>query len=331
MPLVSVIVPCYNEQSTIRLLLDALWAQTFPRPDMEVIIADGMSTDFTRQEISSFQSEHPALMIVVVDNPHKTIPAGLNRAIQSAQGEFIVRLDAHSKPYPDYVARCVNNLQQGLGENIGGVWEIKPGKKGWIAESIAVAAAHPLGVGDARYRIHGRAGPVDTVPFGAYRKNLFELVGLYNTSLQTNEDYELNTRIRATGGTIWLDPEIRSVYYARSSLSALAHQYWRYGYWKAQMLRLYPRTIRWRQVLPPLFVLGIVVLGLLSIWLAPASWLLAAGAGLYGLALFAVGIQTAAKYKKLPYLLGVPLAIAVMHFSWGGAFLWSWVSKVGRT
>ena len=321
MPKVSVIIPCYNEQATIGLLLDALYAQTFPRAEMEVVIADGFSTDGTRAAIAAWAKAHPDLPVRVVDNPRRIIPAGLNRAIAAARGEFIVRLDAHSVPAPDYIERSVAALEQGLGANVGGVWEITPGGKGWIARGIAAAASHPLGVGDARYRYASSAGEVDTVPFGAFRRSLIEQIGAYDESLLTNEDYEFNVRVRAAGGKVWLDPAIRSRYFARPTLAALAKQYWRYGFWKAKMLRRYPNTLRWRQALPPLFVLAFIVLGVLGIFWKPALWLWMAQVGIYALALVAAGIQTAVTRRDPALAIGVPLAIATMHFAWGSAFL----------
>jgi succinoglycan biosynthesis protein ExoA len=320
---VSIIVPCYNEESTIQLLLDALYTQTYPRSFLEVIIADGLSTDRTRQQISSFQITHPDLLVRVVDNPQRTIPAGLNRAIAAAGGNYIVRVDAHSVPQPDYVAGCVSALEQGKGDVVGGIWDIRPGGSGWLARSISAAAAHPLGVGDAHYRHTKRAQIVDTVPFGAYCRALVERVGPFDEALLTNEDYEFNTRVRQAGGTIWLDPAIRSVYFARSTLTALARQYWRYGYWKARMLRRYPGSIRWRQALPPAFILSLIGLLLLAVWLPIARWLLGIEALLYLLILFIVGAQLALKKRDLALLFYVPIAIAVMHLSWGSAFLWS--------
>ena len=148
---VSIIVPCYNEQSTIHLLLNAIHRQTYPRSMMEVVIADGGSTDGTRAAIQDWQAAHPDLQVNLVDNPKKIIPAGLNTAIKAASGEIIVRLDAHSEPQEDYVARSVAALENGLGQNVGGAWDIRPGSEGWIARSIAFAASHPIGVGDARY------------------------------------------------------------------------------------------------------------------------------------------------------------------------------------
>jgi glycosyltransferase involved in cell wall biosynthesis len=322
-PKVSVIVPCYNEQSTIRPLLEALRSQTFPRPEMEVIIADGMSTDRTRQAIASFQNDFPDLEVRLVDNTARTIPAGLNCAIEAARGEFIVRLDAHSKPYPDYVANCVKVHAAGGGDNVGGVWEIQPGAQTWIANSIAVAASHPLGVGDAMYRLAASASEVDTVPFGSYRRTLIEKIGAYNESLLTNEDYEFNTRIRKSGGRVWLDPSIRSIYFSRSTLGELIRQYWRYGFWKWRMLRRFPDTIRWRQALPPLFVLSLIGLALISILFPIASWLFVAELIFYFSVLLLAGAYAAWKHRK-PYLLfGLPLAISAMHFAWGSGFLWS--------
>ncbi|NJN79908.1 MAG: glycosyltransferase, partial [Anaerolineales bacterium] len=147
-PFVSIIVPCYNEEKTIQHLLNGILAQTYPREKLEVVISDGMSTDSTLKAIESFQQSHADLQIRVVVNQAKTIPSGLNQAVRESRGEIIVRLDAHSMPIPEYVQRCVSALQFDKGTNVGGVWEIRPGSNTWIAESISLAAAHPLGVGD---------------------------------------------------------------------------------------------------------------------------------------------------------------------------------------
>jgi glycosyltransferase involved in cell wall biosynthesis len=328
MPSVSIIVPCYNEQGTIRLLLEAICAQTTPIRDMEVIIADGMSTDRTRDEVAQFQKMHSDLAVKLVDNPKRSIPAALNCALDAAQGEHIIRLDAHSVPASDYVARCLENLQAGRGENVGGVWEIRAQGNGLMEQAIALAAAHPFGVGDARYRYTTQAGYVDTVPFGAFRKDTFERFGKFDERLLTNEDYEFNARLRKGGGRIWLDPRIRSTYFARADLGSLSRQYWRYGYWKWRMLRRYPQTLRWRQGLPPLFVLGMLVLLVAALFWTPARWLFAAATAGYLLALMAGSIPAARRHHDPRLVVAVPLAIATMHFSWGLGFLWSLASSV---
>ena len=325
-PKVSVIVPCYNEQSTILSMLKAFRAQTFPRSEMEVVIADGMSTDGTRAAIAGFQNEFPDLEVRVVDNVTRTIPSGVNRAIEAARGEILIRFDGHSKPYPDYVARCIAAHDVGLGANVGGVWEIHPGADTWIAKSIAVAAAHPLGVGDALYRHAQQAAEVDTVPFGSFHRSLIGQVGPFDESLLTNEDYEFNARIRKAGGKIWLDPSIRSIYFARSTLSELIRQYWRYGFWKWRMLRRYPDTLRWRQALPPLFVLSLIVLIIFSISIPLARLLLSVELLLYFSIMSLAGIHAAVRQQKAYLILGLALSVFAMHMAWGSGFLWSIVA-----
>lgn len=319
---VSVIIPCYNEVATIQPLLDALYDQTYPRQAMEVVISDGSSTDGTQAAIEDWQSSHSDLRVTVIVQPSRGIPAALNIALKAAKGAIIVRLDAHSKPNPEYVARSVETLEAGKAENVGGVWDIQPGNKGWIARSIAAAAGHPIGVGDARYRFTNQAGFVDTVPFGAFHRDLLDRIGMFDETLLTNEDYEFNTRVLQSGGRIWLDPGIRSAYMARDTLGTLAKQYWRYGYWKVQMLRRYPETLRWRQALPPVFVAGLALLVLLSPFWKVAIWTLLSVASLYLVILGLAGIQLAIRKKDIFLVPGVPLAIAAMHFSWGTAFLW---------
>jgi glycosyltransferase involved in cell wall biosynthesis len=321
-PKVSIIIPCYNEQATIQMLLSAICEQTFELENLEVIVADGMSTDHTRDEIKFFQENHPDLSIKIVDNPDRNIPSGLNKAIMASEGEYLVRLDAHSVPSKKYVELCVQALDDGLGQNVGGIWEIQASSEGWMSQSIAVAASHPLGVGDALYRVGGEPQTVDTVPFGAFKRSIVEQIGLFDESLLTNEDYEFNARIRKAGGKIWMDPSIKSTYFARSTLRELARQYWRYGYWKVRMLVRYPGTFRWRQ-LAGAFVLSWLVLGILSLRYPIALWLLFFETTIYGSVLTVSSALLASKHKDIYLFIGVPLAIATMHFSWGAAFLWS--------
>ena len=318
-PLVSVIIPCRNEENTIHLVLEALFQQSFPIENMEVVIADGLSTDGTRRAIHAFSKTHPALKIRLVDNPKKIIPAGLNIAIRASNGEIIVRMDAHSLPKADYVQRCVDALLEGKAENVGGIWNIRPQNDIWVARSIAAAAANPLAVGDARYRFTDKAGYVDTVPYGSYKRELFDKIGFFDESLLANEDYEFNTRIRQSGGRIWLDPAIQCTYFARPTYSALAKQYWGYGFWKAQMLKRYPETLRWRQALPPLFVLGLIFLAVLGFCWQPARIVLAVVVGLYLLIQLIPAVRIARKLGNILLSIGIVLATIVMHFSWGTA------------
>jgi len=325
-PFVSIIVPCYNEETTIRHLLDAILAQTYPCAQIELIISDGMSTDRTLEVIAAFQKEHADLAVRVVDNSARTIPSGLNQSIRESRGEIIVRLDAHSMPIPEYVERCVTAHESGKGDNVGGVWDIRAGADTWVAESISFAAAHPLGVGDAMYRLNAKAGAVDTVPFGSFRRILIDKIGAFDETLLANEDYEFNARVRESGGTVWLDPSIRSVYFSRSTLGKLAVQYGRYGFWKFKMLKRYPHTLLWRQALPPLFVLILFVLIVLSLFIGFARYLLVAQLFIYFFALTLAGLKLSIEKNKGFLLFGLPLAISTMHIAWGAGFLWSGIS-----
>ena len=317
---VSLIIPCYNEENTIQDLLAAICEQNFPLADIDVVVSDGMSTDTTRKKIQEFADGVPELKVRVIDNPKRTIPSALNQALKVAEGEYIVRMDAHSYPHPSYIKFCLRDLEAGLGDNVGGVIQIEAANQDWVAQSIAVAAGHPLGVGDARYRTGSKAREVDTVAFGAYHSSLIDRIGGFDESLLSNEDYEFNVRVRKSGGKVWLDPEIKATYIARPTLNALAAQYWRYGYWKLRMLTRYPETIRWRQ-LAGFFVLSWIGLGILSIWLVWARWLLLIEAVIYLSALLFAGIKAALSQNKTYLLLGLPLAISTMHFSWGSGFL----------
>ncbi len=320
---VSVIVPCFNEESTITLLLDAIKKQTFPIERLEVIIADALSTDQTRKKINQYLQKNMDLAVNVIDNPIRTIPSAVNLAVSEAKGEFIVRLDAHSIPNIKYIELCVNALKTGIADCVGGVWDIVPGGQGWIARSIAFAASHPLAVGDAQYRFTNKSGYVDTVPFGAFRKDLFNKIGGFNEKLLTNEDYEFYTRIRKNEGKIWLDPAIRCTYFARKDLSSLVHQYWRYGFWKYRMLVNYPETLRWRQALPPLFVFSVIILILSSPFFRFSRWVLLVLLGCYLIALIGTSFKSSIQKRDPGLFVGMPMAVACMHFSWGIGFLYS--------
>jgi succinoglycan biosynthesis protein ExoA len=327
MPLVSVIIPCYNEQKRIASLLEAIYSQTYPCSEMEVVVADGSSSDGTLARIDEFKNSHPELNILVIENPRRNIPTALNLAIQASRGDIILRIDAHAQPYPDYIERCVESLSIGLGDNVGGIWEILPGDGSWMAASIARAASLPIAVGNASYRHATKPAYVDTVPFGAFKRELFALIGFFDESLLTNEDYEFNTRILESGGRIWLDPGIRCKYFARTTLPELVKQYWRYGYWKGKMLKRYPASIKWRQAIPPLFIMSLILTIITAIirydlWFIPICEI-----AFYCLVLLATSLRIAYMERKPHFLISIPLAVSSMHFSWGLGLLWSMIDR----
>ena len=329
LPQVSVIIPCYNEEKTIVLLLDAIRLQTYPIDKIEVIISDALSKDLTREKIRAYSDSCPELKVCVIDNIKCTIPAGVNTAASAASGDILVRLDAHSEPNPEYIETTVALLMDGKADNVGGIWQIQPGADSPIARAIAIAAAHPLGVGDAKYRTSTIAQYVDTVPFGAFFREKFFAVGGFDESLLANEDYEFNARLQEAGGKIWMDPRIRSKYHARATLGKLAVQYWRYGYWKVKMLERFPKTIRLRQAIPPAFVASIGMFLLLSIFYPFARIILLGELALYSFALLIASLFCCLKRRSLICAL-LPGAIVVMHFTWGAGFMFSLINRKSR-
>lgn len=329
MPEISIIIPCYNEEKTIAQVLAAIQEQSINIRACEVVIADGMSSDKTREVIEIFSNDHPELSIRVIDNPKRYIPTGLNTAIKASEGEYIVRLDAHCVPEKTYIERCITHLKSGTADNVGGIWIIEPGEDTPIAKAIAMAASNVIGTGNAAYRQAGsQEGFVDTVPFGSFKRSLFDKIGMYDETLLSNEDYDFNVRIRNAGGKIYLDPKIECIYFARTTLRSLAKQYWRYGFWKQKMLRKYPESIRWRQALPPLFILCVIFLFIISIFFPPFSILLIALLTLY-LMLVAISVVFDKRSKQLTFSENIltVVAIIIMHFSWGFGFLVSLVQS----
>lgn len=253
---ISVVIPCRNEEGYVQAVLDAIRAQDLA-PD-EVIVVDGGCTDRTIPLVHEYTARHPDFPLRIVPAHGATISAALNTGIAACRSDVIVRMDAHSRPAAEYLRRALDALNETDAVVVGGVWQTTPGGPGRQADAIARAVAHPMGAGDAAYRLGSRQlpgrRPVDTVPFGCFRRSHWRQVGGYNEELLINEDYEFNYRSRQCGGTVILDTTIRCEYFARPNLAALARQYFRYGWWKGRMLRQHPRSIRLRQAIPALFL-----------------------------------------------------------------------------
>jgi succinoglycan biosynthesis protein ExoA len=311
-PTVSVVMPARDAAGAIGGALTAIRAQDYPRIT-EVIVADGASADAT-PEIARRAGA------TVVANPDATTPAGLNAAIASSTGEVIVRCDAHAELPPGYVSRAVETLMRTGADNVGGM-QVPVGRTFW-ERAIGYAMSSPLGAGDARYRIGGGEGPADTVYLGVFRRTALERVGGFDETLERNQDYELNWRIRETGGVVWFDPELRVTYRPRGSLRELWQQYFDYGRWKRVVIRRHPGSLRWRQLAAP----GLVVA--LAAALCTAPWLPATVAipALYASALVATGTWGAVRNRDLAFL-ATPFALATMHLAWGLGFLSSQSSR----
>jgi glycosyltransferase involved in cell wall biosynthesis len=255
-PFVSVIMPCRNEAGGLARCLDSIIANDHPKERLEVLMVDGMSDDGTREIIAGYLPRYPFLHLL--DNPRKITPAALNLGILRAQGEIIVRMDAHNQYPAHYISGLVAWLQKSGADNVGGLWITLPANDTPKARAIAAALSHPFGVGNAHYRI-GTSEPrfVDTVPFGCYRRAIFDRIGLFDETLVRNQDDELNLRLIRSGGRILLVPEIVSYYTARDTLKKVWRMYYQYGYFKPQVVQKIGRVMTVRQMMPALFILAL--------------------------------------------------------------------------
>jgi succinoglycan biosynthesis protein ExoA len=243
---VSIVVPCWNEIRHIREFLDSVFRQELGGIEMEILIADGMSNDGTRQVLEEFEKTCPTLR--VLDNPEKIVSTAANRAIHEARGEIIIRMDAHTVYAPDYVCSCVEVLNETGASNVGGPALTRV--NGYLAEAIAHAFHTPFASGGARYRDPSYEGPVASVPYGCFRKSTLDRVGLYDEDLVCGQDVELNFRIVSSGRTVWQSPRIVSWYTPRTRLSKLFRQYFQYGFWKIGILRKHRKIVAWRSLVP---------------------------------------------------------------------------------
>jgi glycosyltransferase involved in cell wall biosynthesis len=257
-PRISIIVPCYNEAGFIKKLLENIIEQDYPREKSEVYIVDGMSTDGTRDIIAGFISEYP--FIRLLDNERRYVPFALNKGLSASTGEVIVRMDAHSE-YPfDYVTRLVNQLYQLNADNVGGAWITLPGDAKVKSLAIATAMASPFGVGNAHYRLTmNEIREVDTVPFGCFRREVFKRIGLFDEDLLRNQDDTYNAKLKKSGGKIFLIPDIKIRYYARTSVTSTIKMFYQYGLFKPLGNRKTSRPATLRQLIPPGFVLFIIL------------------------------------------------------------------------
>lgn len=326
-PLVTIIIPMRNEEAGIADCLATVRANTLPDGEIEILVLDGESTDRSATIVAGIAAEDPRVRLL--PNPARLQADAFNIGLAAARGEFIVRMDAHTRYAPDYVQESVRVLRETGAANAGGVQRATG--TGPVSRAIAAAVSSRFAAGDAKYRHAAEPAWVDTVYLGAWRTETVRALGGMRAGWAVNEDYEMNVRLRAMGGRIRLDPAIRSTYFVRASLPKLARQYFRYGFWKVRTLRMHPGSLRWRQLVAPLFVLSVVATPLL---VGLLGWVGATHLVLYLMANLAASVATAraAGWRHLPFL---PLVFLIIHLAWGSGFwagwaYWPWHGRDAR-
>lgn len=317
---VSIICPIYNEEKYIVRCIESMLGQDYPSDDMEILFVDGMSTDRTRDIVSDYTAKYNHIKLI--DNPQHTVPYALNEGIRRSEGDVVMRIDGHCI-YPDnYVSTLTRYLQELDADNVGAVWNTVAARDTTVCHAIAIASSHPFGVGGSKHKIGVKElTTTDTVPFGCYRREVFDKIGLFDTDLTRNQDDEFNARLTNHGGKIYLIPQLVINYTARDTIGKMCRMYFQYGLFKPLVNKKlgHPATIR--QFFPMLFLLGIIIGGIFSLFSTIILWMYVAVLALYILIGMAIGCKSAAKFKKPLLVLMMPYVFANIHLSYGYGYL----------
>lgn len=312
---VSIVIPCRNEEKYIGKCIDSMINQSYGIENIEVLVVDGMSDDKTQEIIKSYSEKEPNVKLVI--NEKKVAPVAMNLGIKQAIGDIIIIFGAHAFMDKDYVKNSVEKLKDDAVAVVGG--RIINISENNLSEAISYAMSSPFGVGNALFRYSTKEEFVDTVAFGAYKKEVFETIGLFDEEFVRNQDDELNFRVSKAGYKMLLSPKVESHYYTRGSLGKLFKQYYQYGFWKVRLIQKHKRPPAVRHLIPVMFVSGIILGSLLSIFSSVLR-----GVFLSVLALYVVlaGVYAfKASNKKYTYIPRIMLCFLILHLSYGLGFL----------
>jgi len=318
LPFISIIIPVRNERAYIGACLDSILVGSYPLELMEILVVDGSSDDGTREAVLSYAARYPCIQLL--DNPARAVPHAMNIGIRAARGDPVVRVDAHAHYGPGYLQQLVTSLRELEADNVGGVVLTRPASAAPEARAVSTILSHPFGVGNSQFRLARLTAPaeVDTVPFGCYRRDVFDRIGYYDEFFIRNQDDELNARLRQAGGRIFLVPQIQVEYVARDSLRKLARMLYQYGYFKPLIAIKLGRPATLRQLGPPLFVLALVLLPFIAL-AVPYAWAVWATVFLAHLAVnLTVSAQEALRQGwRLSGFLLCGFLIAHLAYGWG--------------
>lgn len=327
--LVTIVMPCRNEARYIRECLDSVLANGYPLDCLEILVVDGESEDETRAIVAEYARRY--LCVRLLSNPRRIVPSALNLGIRAGRGEVVMRMDVHATYAPGYIEKCVGGLREHGADNVGGVWVIAPTRRSPMSEAIAISLSHPFGIGDAQYRLGaGRPMEVDTVPFGCYRKELFDRIGYFDENLRRGQDMEFNRRLTAAGGRILLLPGVVCYYHPRSTLlSFLRHNFWN-GIWVFYPLRYGRIAFSLRHLIPGLFV-GLLLASLLGGIAWSPLWVVTGVAGAaYVFMSLASSLSVARARRRWHLGLLLPLAFGGLHLTYGMGTVLGFFQVMGR-
>ena len=318
LPFVTIIMPIRNEADFIERAIRSILDNDYPAEKMEILVVDGMSDDNTREIVAQLSQEDNR--VIMLDNPKRITPVAMNIGIKTARGDLFIRIDGHVEIPVEFITKSIQCLHKHPQAWVAGGY-IKTVANSFAGKAIATAMQSPIGVGNARFRLGDFEGWVNTLAFGAHHKWIVDRIGYFDEELVRNQDDEFNLRIILAGGKIWMSKSIQSTYFSRGSLYKLWKQYFQYGFWRIRTLQKHKRPASFRQLVPLLFVLCLLLPGFGGFIWKPLwiLWTIEVVLYLLGLAIGAldVGFKSGWRYAPL-----APVVFAILHFAYGLGSLW---------
>lgn len=319
--MISVICPIFNEEKYIAKCIESILQQDYPQADMEILFVDGMSHDSTRDIVSDYSAKYNNVKLL--DNPYRTVPYAMNIGIKASHGDIIIRLDGHVEYPSNYISVLVQNLKTLPGaENVGGVCVTLPCDDKDVSHAIAIALSSSFGMGNSYFRIGSKKiCKVDTVPFGCFKASLFKRIGLYDEELVRNQDDEFNGRIIKNGGTIYLNPDIKTTYFSRDKIYKIRKMFYQYGLYKPLVNKKLGKPATIRQFFPLLFFLGVILGGIISVFSSYIMYIYIAVLAIYFLIGGSIGCKYAISRNRPMLAIFMPYIFLNIHISYGYGYL----------
>ena len=321
---ISIILPVRNEEYRISAVLDAILSANYLRDQIEIILSDGMSEDRTWMIVEEYQKQYP--FILMIKNPMKFVSTGFNLALNQAKGNVIIRIDGHCDISPNYLENCLELLKNNDADIVGGV--IETCSIGYIGRAIAIAQSAYFGVGGVKFRDSEckNSSYVDTLAFGAHKREIFSEIGGYDEEMVCNQDDEFNCRAIQAGKKIWMDPAIKTKYYSRSSFIKLFKQYFNYGCFKVRGIQKRRQIVSIRHFIPAMFIIiliGTLILG----YFLHQPWF-------FFLVFFSyliINILSSIIISPIiPLIPLVFLSFWTLHLGYGSGFIWGLIRFIGK-
>lgn len=316
----SIICPVFNEEKYIERCINSILLQDYAHENIELLFIDGCSSDKTVEIIQKYADNYK--FIKIINNPHKYVPQALNIGIKHSEGDVIIRIDGHCIYPVNYFTTLVHYLYKLNADNVGVLWNTVPAKDTTICKAIAITSSHIFGVGGSKHKIgSNKIIETDTVPFGCYKREVFDRIGLFDEDLIRNQDDEFNARLIKNGGKIFLIPELVIDYFARDTLNKTSRMYYQYGLFKPLVNKKLKGAATIRQFMPAIFTTGLIFGPFISLFSVFFLYIYIFFVALYLSIGLAIGIKMSIVNKDIHLTYSIPFIFLIIHLSYGMGYL----------